>query len=82
MEFYFWKSYKKDKAFCTNDGAEVILNLMTVEFLLDVPIIVPVRARQAFCCMDSNFSLDKVLNAWSKRTSSVYKSNYKYKYCN
>ena len=34
MGIYFWKSYKKDKDFCTKDGAEVILNLTLDKFSL------------------------------------------------
>ena len=56
LRFLFENLIKKDKLY--HRKAEVILNLIP-EFLSlssEVHLIIPVRARQALDCMDSNFS--------------------------
>ena len=80
--FIFENLSKKDKVLCTNDGAEVTLNLILDRVSLQkYSLLFQLEQSKHFYCMDTNFLWDEALNNWSKTTSPIMEMRFWIKLC-
>ena len=69
LEFTFSKTLWKRQSFLHQRRSRRDSNPNSWHFSFDVPLIVIIKARHALCWIDSRFSLNELLKAWSYRIS-------------